>query len=254
MEYADPAAEWGFQLAYKNLSVNERGVERFPVARPAGPADGLPSKLPVHTALYFDGLTNGGRTIYERDRLPVLVERRLGRGTVLLVADSYAFSNEALVKDRQPGLLAWMIGGGRDIIFDEAHLGVVVEPGVAALLRKYHLQGLLASLLLLAGLFVWKNATSLAPPAEAGVESDPPVTGREAMAGLVNLLRRGIPRAGILDRIYEEWRKTGHRSPLNVKHRREIEALIAEENARPPNQRQPLAAYQAIATLLHRRR
>ena len=252
VDYANMPNEWGFRLKFQNLATNDEGVVQFPQARCAGPADDLPPALILHTALYFAGLSNGWATVYERDHLPVVVERRLGRGSVLLVADAYAFSNEALLKHPETGLLAWVIGGGREVIFDEAHLGVLVEPGVASLMRQYHLHGLIFSLLLLAGLYVWKNATSLVPPRETA-DAAAPVTGRDAASGFVNLLRRGIPRAEILNQIHAEWRKTRHRSPLKPAALREIEALIQQDNARPRLQRQPLATYRAISEILHRR-
>lgn len=249
--YADPEAEWGVHLNYHHLDTNDDGNIQFPTARLQGSVTGLPGSLKFHTDAYFDGLSNGWSTVYQRDNLPVVVERRLGKGSLLLVADSYWFSNEAMLKDPQTGLLAWVIGGGRDIIFDEAHLGVAVDPGIASLMRKYHLHGMILSLLLLAGLFIWKNTASLVPPYESG-ETAAPVAGRDAMAGFVNLLRRGIPRGRILDQIYEEWRKTGHRS-TGAARRQEVESLMQNEAALPAEERHPAAIYRAISTALHRR-
>ncbi len=254
VEYASLEAEWGFGLDFQTLTTNDDGLVQFPMARHANAADGLPSELVFHTGLFFEGLTNGWTQIYAHDDRPVMAERRLGKGSVLLVADAYYFSNEAMLTNRQTGVLAWTIGGGRDVIFDEAHLGVTVNPGVASLMRKYHLHGLFFSLLLLAGLFVWKNSASLVPPCEEVSQQVPAVTGKDAMAGFVNLLRRGIPRAAIMSRIFEAWQKTGHRSALNKEHRQEIESLMQQENARPAAQRQPLNAYRTISTILQRRK
>jgi hypothetical protein len=252
VEYASLQAEWGFRIQFQDLTTNEDEAVVFPKARLRGPSDGLPPTLVFHTALYFANLTNGWRTVYEREQLPVMAERRLGKGSVLLVADSYCFSNEAMLKNREAGLLAWVIGGGREVIFDEAHLGVLVDPGVASLLRKYHLHGLFFSLLLLAGLFVWKNSTCLTPPHEGPEEGVPQVAGRDAMSGFINLLRRGLPRGEVMNRIFEEWQKTSRRSSLKPEHRREIETLMEQENARPGRQRRPVAAYRAISAILQR--
>ena len=254
VDYTSLQAEWGFNLDFNTLATNDDGVLEFPKAHHADVADGLPAELDFHTGLFFAGLTNGWTRVYERDRQPLMVERRLGKGSVLLVADAYYFSNEAMLKNPQAGLLAWTIAGGREVIFDEAHLGVTVDPGVASLMRKYHLHGLIFSLLLLAGLFVWKNSTSLVPSCEAAADFTPAVTGKDAMAGFVNLLRRGIARAAILDRIFEEWQKTRNRVTVSNEHRREIESLMQQESARPAGQRQPLALYRTISTILKRRK
>ncbi len=42
------------------------------------------------------------------------------------------------------------------------------NPGIMTLARRYHLQGTLAALVVLALLFLWKNMVSLVPPSPAG--------------------------------------------------------------------------------------
>ena len=49
------------------------------------------------------------------------------------------------------------------------HLGISENPGIAALIRKYHLHGLVAGLILLCGLYIWKNMLSFVPPHEERV-------------------------------------------------------------------------------------
>ena len=44
------------------------------------------------------------------------------------------------------------------VVFDEEHNGLRDNPGIASLARKYRLHGVIAGLILLAGLFVWKKA------------------------------------------------------------------------------------------------
>ena len=136
----------------------------------------------------FTNLAPAWRTIYARKSQPVLIERKLGLGTIVMATDSYFLSNEALLKDRQPELLAWLVGPGQRILFDEAHLGIVEESGITVLMHKYRLQTFGLALLLLAGLFIWQNATSF-PPAAPVPQSTGPVTGKEAAAGFINLLR-----------------------------------------------------------------
>ena len=75
-----------------------------------------------------------------------LLERRFGLGTVLLVARSYPLSNEGLQKERATGLIAHMLGGNRQVVFDESHLGEVESGSVAGLARNYHLEGLVAAI------------------------------------------------------------------------------------------------------------
>src|ERR1041385_90130 len=56
---------------------------------------------------------------------------------------------------------------------------------------KYRLHGVAAGLVLLAGLFIWKNAFSLVP-AHASEQRREYIAGKDAATGFVNLLRRSI--------------------------------------------------------------
>ncbi len=80
-------------------------------------------------------------------------------------------------------------------------------PGVAALMRKYRLEGLAAGLLVLAGLFIWKNSISLVPPL-ADEAREHFVAGKDSAAGFVNLLRRSVRPRDLLAACFAEWKKS----------------------------------------------
>jgi hypothetical protein len=101
----------------------------------------LPPALPWRSDLAFGTLTGNWRVLYEFDGHPVIVERVIGKGTLVLLADSYLLSNEAMFADRHSELLAWLIGGSGEVVFDEAHLGVVETTNIMALMRRYRLGG-----------------------------------------------------------------------------------------------------------------
>jgi len=243
---------WALDYNYDELSRDANGVYIPAFASNVSSLKGLPDSIACHTALYFDNLTNGLQVIYARKKnRPVVVERRLGAGSIILVADSYPFSNEALWKERSPQLLAWMVGPSQSVVFDETHLGVEESPGISALARKYRLHGLFAGVLLLAGLFVWKNATSFVPPYEQAAERDKPelVAGKDSASGFVNLLRRNIPARDLLAVCLGEWKKTCSREQPKAKLQ-QVQAIIDAENQRPPGERNPVATYQAISKIL----
>ena len=255
-QYADLSVEWGFHFEHKNLGTNDDGQIEFPEASLVASGRELPALLPIHTVLCFTNLTNGWTTVYQRDaKTPVVIERKLGAGSVVLVADAYPFSNEALFKDRSAPLLAWLLGSGRDAIFDEAHLGIVEQPGMATLMRRYQLHGLIFSLLLVAGLFVWKNSVSLVPPhAEAQTDAGPVVAGRDSASGFVNLVRRGIAPAEIINVCFAEWKKSGARAAaISPAQRRDLEQLIQQQAALEPRQRKPVENYRVISQILQRK-
>lgn len=210
----------------------------------------LPEALVWHGALVLTNLDNAWQTIYTRSNRPVMVERKFGRGSVVIATDSYFVSNEAMWKDRQPGLLSWFIGPSREVVFDEAHLGIVEETGIAVLMRRYKLTGLVVGLVVLALLFIWKNSTSLVPP-PAMAEAEGCVTGRDATAGYVNLLRRNIPPREVLNVIFNEWtRALLHRRNVRIASVDQAQNLMERERTRPTSARQPVQTYREISQVL----
>jgi hypothetical protein len=210
----------------------------------------LPERLDWHSGMVFSNLDSAWKTIYARGTNPVVIERRIGSGTIVMATDSYFLSNEALLKDRHAELLAWLVGSGKEVVFDEAHLGIVENPGVASLMRKYRLHGFIAGLLLLAGLFIWKNALSFVPPSPE--EARPAFTaGRDAASGFVNLLRRNIPPRDLLGVCFAEWTKSLHQSSAHAISRVDrAQAVFEAETARPERGREPVRAYQDICRAL----
>jgi hypothetical protein len=98
---------------------------------------------------------------------PVVIERVIGKGSIVLVADGRMFGNEAVADAKQTALLTRIIGVNRRIVFDEAHFGIVESGSVVALARRFRLHGLALGLAIVAILFIWKNASSFPPVASA---------------------------------------------------------------------------------------
>jgi hypothetical protein len=256
-DYADLSAAWGFGIAYHSLGTNDDGQIEFPDAELVAPSPELPALLSIHTSLCFTNLTNGWRTVYQRDgQTPVVLERRWGAGSVVLAADAYPLSNEAMFKKPSAPLLAWLLGGGREAIFEEAYLGLAEEPGIATLVRRYRLHGLILSLLAAAGLFVWKNLFGLVPPlAAAPLHAGPVIAGRDSASGFVNLLRRSIAPAEIINVCFAEWKKSGPwLGAVSPAQRREVEELVQQQAALEPRRRQPVESYRAISRILQRQK
>jgi hypothetical protein len=255
IRWVSPAQRWGFNFGYVELPKKpEGGYESARAQRKD--RENTNDAISWHTALVFDAPDPAWRVIYARDSHPVLIERPFGRGTIVLSADSYFLSNEALRRERHPELLAGLVGANTDVVFDEYHFDITEKPGVAALARKYRLHGLLAGLVLLAGLFIWKNAVRFVPPYQDDLSKERMdlVAGKDTAAGVVNLLRRSISPREILTVCLAEWKKSfvHDRKAASSKLER-IQAVLDAENARPAKQRNPVASYQAIARILGER-
>jgi hypothetical protein len=189
----------------------------------------LPDTVQWHSGIVFTRPGHEWQVVYARGTNAVVIERKFGTGSVVMATDSYFISNEAMSRDRHADLLAWFIGGNKNVVFDEAHLGIVETSGVAALMRKYRLEGLAGGLILLAVLFIWKNSTSLVPPMGDG-KPEQFVTGKGSAEGFVNLLRRSVARRDILATCFAEWKKSVAPRGKNLTSRfQQAEAIFAAE-------------------------
>lgn len=248
--YVDLTQRWGLGVDFIKLA--QSGDEYEP-ARVVNQTDlPLPHALDWHSGLVFTNLASSWRVIYTRGSSPVLVERHFGEGSVVMATDSYFVSNEAMEKDRHADLLAWLIGPDKNIVFDEAHFGIIQTSGIAMLMRQYRLEGVAAGLLLLAGLFIWKNASSLVPP-HAEQERHSYVAGKDSAAGFVNLLRRSLAPRDLLSICFDEWKKSGGSNQYPASRRHQAETAFQAENALPAKNRNPIAAYNKICSILKAR-
>jgi hypothetical protein len=240
---------WGIQFAFVPLEHGDG--DTYEPASVVNRTDlPLPETLAWHSGVVLTNLANSWRIIYARGTNPVVVERRFGPGTVVLATDTYFLSNEALRKERHADLLAWLVGPARKIVFDEAHFGITETAGVASLVRKYRLHGLAASLLLLAGLFLWQNAVRFVPPSPEERAPDY-VPGKEAAAGFANLLRRNVSPRDLLQTCFAQWQKSFTRGTGPSAARIiQAQAVLDAENALPRRQRDPIRAYREISGML----
>ncbi len=202
----------------------------------------LPREIPCHTHAYFVS-NSAWRVCYTRENRPVAIERNISGGSMIILADAYVLSNEAMRNDRSPALLTWLIGDHARVIFDESHHGIAWQTGFGDLARKYGLVGFLIGLLLLAALYVWMSSVPLLPrETDENIAAETRVAGRDSAAGLINLLRRNIPEKAILAECLTAWESAKPES-LAANRRTEIRKITATE----PD---PVAAYRAIARAL----
>lgn len=246
---------WGVRLEFEALTVADDARYLPETARLVTNAE-LPSTIPVHSSLYFDTKAPDWEVVYTRKRMPVMIERRFDEGSLVLVSDPYLLSNEALRVERHAELLAWLVGRNREVVFDETHLGVRENPGIAALIRKYNLHGAVFTLLVLAALYIWKNAQPLVPP----YPDDLPVDagryyGKDSASGFANLMRRSVPPRELVRTCVNEWQKSfSHRLQDFERPLREVRSILHVESAQPRKEWDPVRAYRQICVALSRGR
>jgi len=198
------AREWGVTLKQRWLIANQEGA-----VREADAPAGLPARVAWQSDLHFSVAADSGwRVLYRRAGEAVIVEKPLGRGSIVLIADAYCLSNEAMHRDRATGLLSWLVGDNRRVTFFENPLGLSEDNGVGFLARRYGLGGAMALTALLGGLYAWRRLVAFIPPRDAGTADGAELLTYEPAAGMTTLLRRSLGPSEVLGAGVEEWRKS----------------------------------------------
>jgi hypothetical protein len=163
----------------------------------------------------FVRLTSDWKVIAMQGNKNVIVERAFGRGSVVLLADSYPLSNEALAADRNTAFLLWLINERSGVLFEETHLGLSERPGIMALAQRYGLQGTLITIVGVLFLFVWKCQYTLVPRIKND-QNGLIVSGGSSDQVFLNLLQRTISRKDLLDVCITTWLKTARSTPAQL--------------------------------------
>lgn len=247
-------------IEFEPLKHDPRSNTYLPVSatRAAGDSE-LPQTLDVHTSLAFETASDEWNVLYHRVDQPdraVIVERTIHEGTLVLVADAYLLSNEAMRDYRHPALLAWLAGPHQTVVFDEVTLGTVRVTSLAMLMWKYRLQGFAIALIILAVLYIWKNAQPLVPPFYDTLPADThDYTGKDSASGFINLLRRSVPSAQLLRTCIAEWEKSySHRLSDWRAALNEAKAIVLREENTPPRDRDLVRAYREVCNVFSKHR
>ncbi|HEY1336205.1 MAG TPA: DUF4350 domain-containing protein [Bryobacteraceae bacterium] len=191
--------------------------------------------------LYFDQAA--GWTIHEQAGDKILaIERDLGKGSVVLMADSAEFTNRSVAGMDRLDQIVWAFGAYRLIVFDEQHLGIAESGSIIGMARQFRLTGLALGLGLCAALFIWRNASGFPPPAAARAVDR--FAGRTSHAGLLTLLKRHIAPGDLAAVCWREWLAANARQ-ATPEVRAQAEAIVKSAAARP------VEATRQIQALLH---
>jgi hypothetical protein len=177
------------------------------IAMPGGQADEDADDEPARWPAYFQAGSDW-HVLHAEKNHPVIIERSfhsgsgIYSGSIVLLASTWPLTNEAMVQDRQSELLTSLLTAKPRVIFDESHLGLEESGSVMALGRRFHLQGLLLGLLLLASLFIWRNLAGFPPDRLSPVRR----SGRDSLSGLSILLARNVPEKNLIDTCLGEMR------------------------------------------------
>ena len=241
---------WGFEFAYADAKLKSLSADA------AGDRPEFSAHVPWRSTMWFKDAKPAWHPVYSIGDHPVAMERSFGRGQLLLLSDSYLFSNEALRKDRQTAFILGMAGKDRHrVVFDEAHLGSIKQEGVMTLARRYRLTGFLLAGLAVVGLYLWRNVTSLAPRLSEEQEEDGAQAGLGAGAALTSLMRRSVSQASLPQACWEEWLRSFRGGlPLNDPLTGKIEQILAQRPAGRRGAAETVEQYRAVAAALAERK
>ncbi|MGH9519755.1 MAG: DUF4350 domain-containing protein [Terriglobales bacterium] len=143
-------------------------------------------------------LPAGWTPLYAQGKWVYAATRHEGHGRVIVASEATFLSNENLRQAPDPALLSWLTGNRGAVWVDETTHGLRDDPGIAWLLRRYHLRTAVLLLLAALGLAGWAVAATLElPPAKEPKAADEVRVALPASAGLARLLQRALPVAGI---------------------------------------------------------
>jgi hypothetical protein len=191
----------------------------------------------------FDRLTPEWKIIAVQDGKDVIVERPFAQGSLVLLADSFPVSNEALVTDRNTGFLLWLIDHRHGVLFEETHLGLSEQPGIMSLAQRYGLQGTLTSIVAVLLLFIWKCQYTPIPKTRSD-QTGSPVSGCSSDQAFLNLLQRSVSEKDLLSVCITTWLQTARPTPTQV-------ALLEKFRSEPGEEKPIVERYNQIIREIH---
>jgi len=230
-DFVNLEKRWGIRCEWGDLrqAADDDRHSEIAILADSGPSD-LPETVGWYSGLYFVPSAPEWRTIYTRGGKPVVVERSVGLGSIVLAGDSFFVSNEGLWRERHASLLAWLVGGGNRVIFDEYLKGISEEPGIMMLMRRYRLHGLFVGLLVVGLLWIWQVVSPLVPrfSAEENLQLAERQVGKLEDT-LVGLVRRSVPQKDVLRACVEEWSRDFGNGELHDQICSEVEGVASTE-------------------------
>lgn len=235
----------GAKITPSKVKILDTVAERTGIAPEA-----LPPAIPWRSPFCIVLEDPQWQPLYRAAGEPVVAVRPWGAGSVVIASDSYLFSNEALRSDRFSGLLSWFIQPPHRVVIDEFHNGLVKKVGIADLMRKYRLYGVLASLTLLLVLLMWRQtAVFAAQPAEHGRAAHDIDAGSDTAEGLVNLMQQHIRADKLLGVCFSAWQSTAAAGRVPPERMVRLKRIVDDVGA-TPRQKSIVTAYQQICELL----
>jgi Domain of unknown function (DUF4350) len=188
-------------------------------------------KIDFYSSWYFHPQHKDWQALFTVLDKPVLIKRRYGSGELVLCSDSFLMSNEAMAGKPSGKLILYLLGGRKQVFFEETHLGSYESRNITWLISRYNLIWVLLALGVTVGLFVWR---SLLTPSD----SDRPISkipdvaiDNDSLAAPAGLFQQDFPARELPGLCLDEFLKSGKGKRLSQTKRELMKA--ASKHQRP---------------------
>lgn len=245
---------WGFDYDTLVNRKSSEGLTGVNVSRQKEASEHFPSEIVWHSALFFTHLDEEWESIYgHEENQSVVMERRWGKGRIVLCSDNYFLSNESLYKNRQSYFLTWALTQSPTVIFEESHLGLVNKMGITSLMLHYGLLPLILVLILMTLLFIWQNVASLVP--RHAQDRDSTVEAFSHIEGMAHLARRAIPTSKLINTCWEMHRSASKMLRVQQSEgNQRIQKIINDHNDQKHFQKDAVTIYNHLHTQVNERK
>ena len=207
------------QWRWRSVGIRVSSIKKSTAASGVGEAASLRGRgsIPFNAAMAFKPLNSRWENVVSGPGGPLVTERRLGAGRLILLASSDPLTNRVLrraiagragVRGAVP-LARWLLGRRRVVMVDETVHAVEADPGILWLLRRYRLLPALAGCLFLFLLYAWGQMVNLMTPMGNGASGSTPVAASDPIGAQARILQRVLPPA----------RRRGNRRPPRRRRR-----------------------------------
>lgn len=218
--------------------------------------EGVPEALPFwHSQYRFETDSDAWKVAVSVEGDPVVIERKFGKGSVVVATDSFFVSNESMNQGGEPEFLLWLLGGKTDVVIDETIHGTRETGGAMKLMRRYRVHGFFLGFFVVIALWAWRSASPLAPGSDdldrGIVSARGAVSGAQSDSGLIQLLRRSVQPSGLLAECLTTW-KSSQTTGLERGREEEVKRILARHESKPKSHGL-LESYRNISAVLKKR-
>jgi len=243
---------------WKGLVLRHGEHEGGQALRAKDAPDSLPGELPWREGGVLAEFDDTVWTpVYSLADEVVAATRSYGEGSLVIMTDSYLFSNEALLRHRYAELLTWAVGAHPRIIFEETHLGVSERTGIAVLMRRYGLFEFVFAFACLMLLVVWRGAQPLLPAHAQEAKANLVRSERSIEAGFCDLVSREMRGPELPRQAFAIWKKSFIRNRSDearyASELSEVEALLDDDKNTGRGKRRPTEIHSKIKSILNRK-